>query len=142
MSEEIIYPRSPSDEVEGIPYFPRMCQKIRMNDAGELHADYQPNLGKGFDLWTCQFFNIDYADLSKKVSGGASDEEALEWAKKQGGKVESPQLDWWLSYMRNRGIDDDMSEKLEVRKVDCGFGDRDDIVTFFDFIDAEEGRLD
>jgi len=140
MSEEMIYPKSPREEVGGIPYFVRMCDKIRKFAAGELHEDYHANLGKGFDLWTCQFLGIDYQDLVDVVTSGKSDEEALEWAFAQAGKPQPPQLDWWLSYMRNRGYKDELSERLEERKVEAGFGGRDDIACFFDFIDAEEGR--
>ena len=141
MSEEIIYPVSPKDEIEGIPYFARMCHKIRLERDGELHADYQSNLGGGFGLWICQFLTVEYTELVKVVRDGASDAEALQWAKDQGAKLESPGIDWWLSYMRNRGYADDLAEILEKRKIEAGFGNRDDIASFFDFIDADEGRL-
>ena len=32
----------------GWPYLPRYIDKIRLHLAGKLHADYQPNFGKGF----------------------------------------------------------------------------------------------
>ncbi len=140
MSDDIIFPCSPQDEVLGIPYFARMCHKIRLERDGDLDKDYQPNLGKGFDKWICELLEIDYADLVKIVHMENSNETVLYWAYENGIKPESPKLDWWLSYMRNRGHNDDLSEKLEKRKVDAGFGGRDDIASFFDFIDAEEGR--
>lgn len=124
----------------GIPYFARMCQKIRLMRDGELHEDYQPNLGKGFDKWTCELLEIDYDELVKIAQSEENDEAVLTWAYENGVKPESPKLDWWLSYMRNRGYNDDLSEVLNKRKVEAGFGGRDDIATFFDFIDAEEGR--
>lgn len=140
MSDDIIYPRSPKDEVLDLPYFARMCHKIRLMRDGDLHADYQPNLGKGFDLWTCELLDIQYDDLVKVVQAEPSDETALYWAYENGSKPCELKLKWWLSYMRNRGYNDDLSEVLETRKVDAGFGGRDDIASFFDFIDAEEGR--
>lgn len=124
----------------GIPYFARMCQKIRLMRDGELHEDYQPNLGKGFDKWTCELLEIDYDELVKIAQSEENDEALLTWAYENGVKPELPKLDWWLSYMRNRGYNDDLSEVLNKRKVEAGFGGRDDIATFFDFIDAEEGR--
>ena len=140
MSDDIIFPRSPKNEVMGLPYFARMCHKIRLSKDGDLHEDYQPNLGKGFDKWTCELLEIKYEDLVKVVNMGANDETALFWAYENGKKPEAPVLDWWNSYMRNRGVNDDLSEKLEIRKVEAGFGGRGDIASFFDFIDAEEGR--
>src|SRR5438309_489448 len=41
--------RSPSAKVDGLVYFGRMLDKIRLHAKGELPAEYQPNLGKGFD---------------------------------------------------------------------------------------------
>jgi len=140
MSEQTRYPRSSKDEIDGIPYFPRMCDKIRLFDKGALTEDYHKNLGKALDLWTCQLLEVEYEDLKKVVIGGASDQEALDWAYENGRKPVSPLKDWWCSYARNCGFRDGLSEKLEERKVEAGFGGREDICSFFDFMDAEEGR--
>ncbi|HEU0274181.1 MAG TPA: hypothetical protein VFQ83_06615 [Candidatus Udaeobacter sp.] len=43
--------------------------------------------------------------------------------------------------MRKRGWNDEISEILERRKKETGMTDRPDIQTFFQFIDADEGRL-
>ena len=38
--------------MDGWLHLPRYVDKIRLHLAGKLHADYQPNLGKGFDgMW-------------------------------------------------------------------------------------------
>jgi hypothetical protein len=135
-----IFPKSPLVLVGGIPYFARMCDKIRLQAAGELHADYISNLGGGFDKWTCEYLRIDYKDLVEKVLVGMSDLETLEWAVSVGGERSPVERDWWLSYMRNRGYKDDLSERLAVRKQELGMADQEDVVTFFSFIDADEGQ--
>lgn len=140
MSEPNCFPRSCRDEIDGIPYFPRMCEKIGLHGRGELDQDYHPNLGRGLDLWTCEFLEVDYEDLKRVVLEGADDRAALNWAYEAGRKPEDPMKGWWCSYVRNRGFRDDLSERLFERKREAGFGDRDDICTFFDFIDAEEGH--
>lgn len=117
-----------------------MCDKIRLMQAGALMEDYRANLGKGFDLWVCQYLGADYVDLAQVVREGASDEEALLWCQEHGSPCQEPVKTWWLSYMRNRGYGDELSEKLVWRKEEAGLGDRDEVVTFMDFIDAEEGR--
>jgi hypothetical protein len=33
-----------------------------------------------------------------------------------------------------------MAERLDFRKKEAGWGSRDEIETFFDYIDADEGR--
>ncbi|BCX49466.1 hypothetical protein HAHE_33740 [Haloferula helveola] len=134
------FPRSPYDETDGVVYFPRMCDKIRQHAEGRLAPDYHANLGRGMDLWTCQFFGIDYEDLAKRVREGATDAEALAWAREAG--IDRPEHDfaWWSAYMRTRGFRDDLAERLKARKAESGFENREDIVTFMDYIDADEGR--
>lgn len=134
-------PASPRDEVSGYVYFARLCSKVRLRAAGKLDPDFYPNMGKAMDLWTCQFLHVNYEDLSQVILGGASDQEALEWCWENGTKPSQHELEWWNSYMRNRGIRDDMTEKLVFRKAEAGWEDRDEILSFFDYLDADDGRL-
>lgn len=134
-------PRSPRDEIEGLVYFPRLCDKARLLAAGKLHPDYVPNVGIHMDAWACTFLGVDYADLAGVINGGASDADALAWARENGTPRNADEADWWSSYMRNRGFRDDFSELLAKRKAEAGMEDRGDIMAFFDFIDADEGRM-
>lgn len=134
------FPCSPLLEIDGLIYFPRLCDKIRMQAEGRLPEDYHANLGSGMDLWTCQFLGVDYAALADQVRGGASDAEALAWARKHGQSRPEHEFAWWNAYMRTRGFRDDLSERLKTRREESGFADRDDIQTFMDYIDADEAR--
>lgn len=134
------YPRSPKDEIDGLVYFPRMCDKIRLHARGELPEDYHENLGGGMDLWICQFMGVDYPALAKQVKEGASDEETLAWARENGVKRPDHELAWWSAFMKTRGFRDDLADRLAQRKKASGFDDRRDILTFMDYIDADEGR--
>ena len=138
MSE--LYACSPRVEIDGLPYLPRLCEKIRLFAAGDLHPELHANLGKGMDLWTCQFLGVDYEDLKTKVLSGASDAEALSWAGQNGAQRAEFEKDWFRSYLLNRGFRDDFSAKLATRIEESGFQGRDDILTFCDYIDADEGR--
>ena len=89
------FPCSPYDEIDGVVYFPRMCDKIRLHAQGRLTADYHANLGRGMDLWTCQFFGIEYEELAKRVRQGATDAEALAWARESGIKRPEFEFAWW-----------------------------------------------
>ena len=42
--------------------------------------------------------------------------------------------------MRKRGWNDAASERLAQRKAESGFASRNEIQTFFDYIDADEER--
>ena len=140
MSEKFQVPRSARDELEGLIYFPRLCDKVRKMHAGTLHHDFHANLGKAMDLWTCQFLGVDYNDLKAQIIAGATDENALTWARDHGVTRPEFELAWFNSYVRNLGFRDFMSERLAERKKEDPRTDRDDIITFLDYIDVDEGR--
>ncbi len=39
------YPKSPKEITKDMMYFPRMLDKIRLHQRGELHEDYHKNFG-------------------------------------------------------------------------------------------------
>ena len=141
MSECSQFPRSSKDEIDGLPYFLKMCHKIRLLAAGQLHDDYRNNLGKALDLYTCQLLKVEYSDLVEFMTKNNEDDQAvLDWAYTVGEKPASSQKEWWCSFARNLGFRDHLSERLAERKLAAGLAHRDDICNFFDFMDAEEGR--
>lgn len=133
-------PISPREEIEGMLYFPRLCDKVRLHAEGKLENDYIENLGGGMDLWTCQFLGVNYTDLRDQILAGSTDEQALTWARENGSTRDENELAWWNQYMQSRGYRDDMADRLAFRKEEAGWQDKSAIVTFFDFIDFDEGR--
>lgn len=133
-------PCSPLDEINELPYFRRLADKVRLHDAGDLHEDYHANLGKGMDLWMCQFLGVDYEDLAHEIREGSSDEEALLWSSENGVERADYEQSWWTAYLLKRGYDDNLSEHLAQRIEESGFQDRGDIETFIDYIEVDEGR--
>ena len=132
--------RSPYEKLEGIVYFGRMIDKIRLHQAGRLSEDYVGNLGTAFDARACSFLKIDYEDLVERLKQDGTDEEILDWAFSQGRKPTEEEIEVWSEFMRKRGWNDDGSERLAMRLKEAGFDNRTDIQTFFDFIDLDEGR--
>ena len=132
--------RTPHQKVGGIVYFARMIDKIRRHAAGELPGEYHANLGGGFDGACCRFLWLEYPTLVARVKAGGSDEEILEWAFQQGRRPSEDEVLVWNEFMRKRGWNDEATERLEMRKAESGFADRAEIQTFFDYIDADEGR--
>jgi hypothetical protein len=133
-------PKSPYASIEGIVYFPRMLEKIRLHAAGELREDLHANLGSGFDERCCSFLQVSYEDVVAQVKAGKSDEEVLEWCFENGVRPTPEQVEVWSEFMRKRGWNDQVSAKLAERIAESGFQDRDDILVMFDYIDADEGR--
>lgn len=132
--------RSPSEKVGGIVYFGRMLDKIRAHARGELPADYQPNLGRGFDQSCVSFLHVSYADVVELVKQGLSDEQILQRCFATGRRPTDEEIHIWNTFMRKRGWKDEVSKTLERRKKEAAMADRSDICTMFDFIDADEGR--
>lgn len=143
MSTHPQFPISAYATTGGIVYFARMLDKIRLLHAGRLIDEYHQNLGIGFDSRCCNFLKVDYQDLSNKVKEGASDEEALNWCFEVGGGVSEEQILVWNKFMLKRGWldeDDGSTQELEEYKKSSGLSHREDIVTFFDYYDVDEGR--
>lgn len=132
--------RSPRDEVRGVVYFGRMVDKIRLEQQGTLPADYRENLGKSFDAACCSFLGIAYPDLRERVRAGGTDGELLAWCEARGKKRDGGEWTVWNEYLRKRGWRDDLADRLVFRKKEAGWEGRTEIQTFFDYIDADEGR--
>ena len=132
--------RSPATKLGGLVHFGRMLDKIRLQARGELPADYQPNLGRGFDAKCCAFLHLDYAEVVKRVNEGATDDEMVEWAFISGRRPSDDEITMWNEFMRKFGWRDHAAEILERRKREAGMQDRVEIETMFQFIDADEGR--
>lgn len=133
-------PRSPYDKTEGIFYFARMLDKVRLMEAGELRDDLVPNVGRAFDSRCTRFLGVDHGELSELVKNGAADQDALEWCFEKGRRPSEEEVEVWNGFMRKVGFDDAVAVKLAERKAESGFVDRDEIRTMFDYLDADEGR--
>ena len=132
--------RSPREMVDGLVYFGRMLDKIRLEKLGQLPPDYQENLGQGFDQACCDFLGVSYPALRERVNQGGTDSEILAWSGKQGKTRDAEERKIWNAYLGKRGWRDEMSDRLVFRKKEAGWEGREEIQTFFDYIDADEGR--
>jgi gluconokinase len=132
--------RSPGAKVEGLVFFGRMLDKIRVHAKGELPAEYQANLGRGFDGSCLELLRVDYDSLAWRVKEGGSDQDILYWCFSRGRRPSENEIHIWNEYMRKRGWNDELAETLTRRKKEAGMAGRSEIRTMFEFIDADEGR--
>lgn len=135
--------RSPRDPVGGIFVFGRILDKIRLNAEGKLPAGY--NLGiiagkRTFDDRVCKFLGVDFDALTARTLQGGSDEEILGWCFQNGRKPDAEQIELFNGFMFKRGWRDNASSGFDKQREQAGLGHREDIVTFFDLMDVEEGR--
>lgn len=132
--------RSSYEKVGGIVFFGRMLDKIRLNAAGQLPPGY--NLGTAdwtwFDARCTRFLGVEYAAVVERALGGGTDEEILEWCFRQGRRRSPEEIEVWNGFMVTYGWRDGSKEELAEVKRKRGFGERDDIQTWFDFHGADE----
>lgn len=135
-------PCSPNKRTQGMVWFPRMLDKIRLRAKGELPEDYIPWLGKGFDGRCVRFLRVNYTELVARVLEGGSDEAILKWCFQQGRELSEEDILVWSDFLRKRGWrdSDDVRADLESSKEQSGLGDRTDLDTYFRYNDADEGR--
>ncbi len=135
------FPRSCYDKLGGVVYFPRMVEKIRLHAKGQLGPDYHANLGKGFDERTSNFLGVKYDELKAQVLAGASDEAALQWCFAKGGKKSDDDITEFNENIQKRGWRDNGTARLHLRLKEAKLEQRkSEILTFFDFIEVDEGR--
>jgi hypothetical protein len=138
------YPRGAYDPTTSLVYFARMLDKIRLRAADQLPPDYHGNLGVGMDGRMCRYLHVEYEKLRHRVLAGPedADETILEWCFTHGRRLDEQDILIWNSFASKRGWrdDDGASEFLKQIKVESGLGDRDDILTFFEFFEVDEKR--
>lgn len=136
--------RSPRDLVGGIAVFGRILDKIRLNaKEGKLPDGYHLGIIPGkrtFDDRVCRLLGVEFDALSKRTLEGGTDEEILEWCFQTGRKPDAEQIEIWNGFMHKRGWRDAASGGLVQQREEAGLGHREDLVTFFDVMDVEEGR--
>src|ERR1700690_2845270 len=84
---DIIYPRSPRETMDGWMHLPRYLDKIRLHLAGKLHADYQDNLGKGFDGMWLKAAGFTHEQIIDVVKKSVTDGEVYDWVRRNAKKT-------------------------------------------------------
>ena len=136
--------RSPRDPVGGIFVFGRILDKIRLQAQGKLPAGYNVGVIAGkrtFDDRVCRLLAVEYAALAARTLQGGTDEEILEWCFQTGRRPDAEHVEVFNGFMSKRGWRDAASGGLVQQRQEAGLGHREDLVTFFDLMDVEEGRV-
>ena len=123
-------------------HLPRYIDKIRLHLAGRLHADYQPNLGKGFDGMWARAAGVTHEQMLAVVQASITDGEVCDWVRqnaKRSAAEKRAHADDMLTYPK--AGDAAAQERFQQRKKDLGLAQRDDVQCFVDLIDADEKRI-
>ena len=73
------FPRSPLEELDGLPWLPRLIDKVRALQAGK-HGDYTP-YPCGGDRHFLGVVGVDADELKALIYSGADDIEIARWVK-------------------------------------------------------------
>ncbi|EIQ01782.1 hypothetical protein OpiT1DRAFT_00357 [Opitutaceae bacterium TAV1] len=137
-------PVSDHIETNGIVYFARMVDKIRLHAAGRLPTDFHAHLGfadpTSFDARFCRFWELDYEQVRVRTLQGGTAEAIFADLFRDRKPPNVEQILVWNLFLLKRGWRDSGSDGLAADKARSGFAGRDDIRTFVDLHDAEEGR--
>jgi hypothetical protein len=128
--------------MDGWRYLPRYIDKIRLHLAGKLHADYQENLGKGFDGMWLKAAGVTHEQMIDVVKNSLTDGQVCDWVRQNVKKSPADKAAHWQD-MSSRPLANDETAiaRLKMRKEQCGGAHRDDVKTFVDVIDLDEKRI-
>lgn len=124
----------------GLLHLPRFIAKIRKHLAGALPKSYQRNFTKGFDGFLCLHLGIEPEEIIELVKKHGDDDVALN-AALQEIFPEDLNLPKWNRRLVQAGMSEAGREALADVKRVMGLEDRDDLISFADMIDKDEGRL-
>ena len=114
--------------------------RIRKRPGGQQQAFGDEDDPTMFDARCTRFLGVNYKELVKRTLQGGSDEEILDWCFEHGRRPSQEEIEIWNAFLVKRGWRDAGSADLQAAKQRAGWGNRDDIQTWVDLHDAEEGR--
>jgi hypothetical protein len=140
--QDLIYPRSPRETMDGWMHLPRYIDKIRLHLAGKLHSDYVENLGKGFDGFWLKSAGVTHDQMLEVVKNSITDGEVCDWVHQHVKKTPVEKTAHSHDMLnRPKAGDAEAMARLQMRKEQAGVAQRDDIRNFVDFIDSDEHRF-
>ncbi|MGA0134686.1 MAG: DUF5069 domain-containing protein [Opitutales bacterium] len=123
----------------GLLHLPRFVAKIRKHLAGELPRSYQRNFCKGFDRFLCLHLGVDPEQVIAVVRE-STDDTSLDAGLRRIFPAEL-RVHVWNRELVQKGMSEMGREALADAKRKMGASHRDDVISFADMIDLDEGRL-
>lgn len=127
-------------QATGLLHLPRFIAKIRKHLKGELPASYQRNFCRGFDRFLCLHLGIDPDAVIGIVKECGEDEALLERKLAELFPADL-RVAKWNRELVQKGMSEMGREALQQAKEKMGAGHRDDLLSFADMIDFDEGRI-
>jgi Domain of unknown function (DUF5069) len=135
-----LHPRSPYEKLGGYVHLPRLIDKAKLHRQGLLKGyDYKTT---GFDKHLLAFLKLDGDAFEEAVNRLENDQAILNWVRENGVKHSSEAIEQWNEAMISRHPDTAAKKARFAHFLkEAGGNGRQDIRTYFDFIEFDEGRL-
>jgi Domain of unknown function (DUF5069) len=136
---EKLRPRSPYEKLGGYVHLPRLIDKARLHRKGLLEGYNYKSLG--FDKHLLAFLKLDGEEF-EEIANRCDDHAVLKWVEEHGAKHSPEAIEHWNQTITSRHPDTAAKKArfLDFLKQAGGEG-REDIRTYFDLIELDEGRL-
>ncbi len=135
-----LHPRSPYEKLGGYVHLPRLIDKAKLHRQGLLKGyDYKTT---GFDKHLLAFLKLDSDAFEEAVNRLEDDQAILNWVRENGVKHSSEAIQQWNEAMISRHPDTAAKKARFAHFLkEAGGNGRQDIRTYFDFIEFDEDRL-
>ena len=135
-----LLPRSPYERLGGYVHLPRLIDKARLHRKGLLDGYNYKTIG--FDKHLLAFLKLD-PDAFEEVANRLDDDAAvLEWVEKNSIRHAPDEIEDWNQAMITRHPDTAVKKARFLHFLkEAGGEDRQDIRTYFDLIEFDEGRM-
>lgn len=132
-------PRSPYERLGGYVHLPRLIDKAKLHRRGLLNGYNYKTVG--FDKHLLAFLKLDPDAFEEAANRLDGDEAILDWVEKNGTTHSAEEIDEWNQAMISRHPDSAVKKArfLHFLKEAGGEG-RQDIRTYFELIEFDEGR--
>lgn len=133
-------PRSPYEKLGGYVHLPRLIDKARLHRQGLLDGYNYKNVG--FDKHLLAFLKLDGDQFEEVANRFERDDEILSWVERNAARHSAEQVEHWNAQMISRHPDTAAKRaRFNHFLKESGGAGREDVKTYFDLIEFDEGRL-
>ena len=134
-----LLPRSPYDRLGGYVHLPRLIDKAKLHRKGLLNGYNYKTIG--FDKHLLAFLKLNPEEFEEAAHRLDADDAILKWIEENGARHSLEEIEEWNQAMVSRYPDTAVKKArfLHVLKEAGGEG-REDIRTYFELIELDEGR--
>ena len=132
-------PRSPYERLGGFVHLPRLIDKAKLHRKGLLDGYNYKTVG--FDKHLLAFLKLDPDEFEEAANRLDDDTSILNWIQERAAKHSPEAIEEWNQAMISRHPDSAVKRARFLHALKESGGDgRDDIRTYFDLIEFDDGR--